>query len=86
MAHYTGKCRAHQLQKEEAHLLLVLQCMLSSLQAILQVGLLCSFGCLGRQQHLCLCLQLQENRPTKAVILTLHLDQLLKTDFTVNET
>lgn len=51
--------------KDEANLLLVLQCMLSSLQIVFKVGLLCSLGCLCRQQQFCLCLQLQTKHNNK---------------------
>lgn len=55
-----------------ADLLLVLQCMLSGLQAVLQVGFLCSLGSLCREQHLCLCLQLRRNQYKEAVIFIIN--------------
>ena len=55
--------------KGGANLLLVLQCMLGRLQAVFQVSFLCSLGCLCRQQHLCLCLQLKKDRRTKKNVI-----------------
>lgn len=54
---------------QRANLLLVLQSVLSALQAVLQVGFLRRLGRLCRKQHLRLRLQLRGSRHTGAVIM-----------------
>lgn len=54
---------------QSADLLLVLQSVLSALQAVLQVGFLRRLGSLCREQQLRLCLQLRRSRHAVDVVI-----------------